>query len=128
LGTPHYGEVKGGLNYTFSEVPLTPSLAGTVYYSPDFFGETGDAVYTDGSLGLSLPYGVGLGLHVGYQDVDDIGDYVDWKVGLSKSLAGFAFNLSYSEVTGDDDDIFCPAPGFDDLCDGTVVFTVSRTF
>lgn len=126
--TPHYGEIKGGLSYTFSDVALTPALAGTVYYSPDFFGETGDAVYTDGSVGFSLPYGLGLGFHVGYQDVDDIGDYVDWKVGLSKPLAGFVFNVSYSDVSGDDEELFCPPPGFDDLCDGTVVFTVSRTF
>jgi hypothetical protein len=46
-----------------------PRVSASVHYSPDFYLEAGDAVYVDGTVGMSLPYGFG------YQTVDavDIG-------------------------------------------------------
>jgi len=58
-------EVYGNLGYTFTDVRLEPSLGFGVAYSPDFFGETGDAVYFSGSLDLSLPNGFGLSFLIG---------------------------------------------------------------
>ncbi len=119
-----YVEPKVGLSYKFEDVPLEPATAATVYYSPDFYGETGDAVYVDGSLGLSLPYGLGLGFHIGYQDVEDLGDYIDWRVGLSREVLGFGLDVSYWNA--ENESAFCGVGN--GLCGGTVLGTISRKF
>ena len=120
-----YIEAYGSLEYTF-EGSWEPTVGVFVAYSPDFFGETDDAVAVEGSLGLALPvWGLSLSSTVGYQDVDDIGEYEYWSVGLSKDLSIFTFDVTYSG-TGDTDDDFC-AGGLD-LCDDTVVFSVSSSW
>jgi hypothetical protein len=43
-----------------------PRVSASVHYSPDFYLEAGDAVYVDGTVGMSLPYGFG------YQTVDAV--------------------------------------------------------
>ncbi len=124
-----YVEAKAGLSYTFSNVPLEPATAFTFYWTPDNFGETGNGFYYDGSLGLSLPYEFGLGFHVAYGTIEDINpindeyeDYIDWKIGLSREVYGFNLNVSYSD-TADEDDVCLGSSN----CDGTVLFTVSRS-
>lgn len=120
-----YVEAKAGLSYGFSDIPLEPSTAATVYWSPDFFGETGDAVYVDGTVGLSLPYEFGLAFHIGYQTVDDIdGSYIDWRIGLSREVLGFLLDVSYWDA--EDEDAYCGANS--EHCRGTVVGTISRSF
>jgi uncharacterized protein (TIGR02001 family) len=120
-----YVEVYGGLSYSFATA-WEPSVGAKVYYSPDFFGETDDGVAVEGTLGMTLPIaGLGLSFLVGYQDVDDIGEYNYWNVGLSKSIGKFEFGLSYSD-TSDTSDDWCG--GGSDLCDSTVLFSVSSSF
>lgn len=125
-----YFEVYGGPSYTFSHIPLTPTVSATAWYSPDFFGEDGDAVYIEGNIDLSLPYHFTLNGHIGYQDVD--GDqtsgpsgfnYMDYAIGLSKEVLGFGFDLNYTNTSDQAD-----ACGNTSACDGKVVFTVSRSF
>jgi len=132
-----YVEAKLGLSYKFQGIPLEPAASVTVYYSPDFYAETGDAVYTDASVGLTLPYGIGLGLHIGYQDVDEVdiadldldGDanesYVDWRVGLSKEILGITLEVSYWDA-GDEESL-CGGPGSPN-CRGSIVGTISKRF
>ncbi len=75
---------------------------------------------------MTLPIaGLGLSFLVGYQDVDDIGEYNYWNIGLSKSIGIFEFGLTYSG-TGDTSDDWCA--GGSDLCDSTVLFSVSSSF
>jgi len=126
-----YVEAKFGANYTFADVPLSPATSLTVYYSPDFFGGSGDGVYVDAGVGLSLPYEFTLGAHGGYQyaedfnlDGDDGDEYFDWRVGISRTVIGFTLNLSYSGVASGDE--FC-AGEFSSNCDDALVFTVSRS-
>ncbi|MDQ3565181.1 MAG: TorF family putative porin [Pseudomonadota bacterium] len=119
-----YVEAKAGLSYKFLGVPFEPATSATVYWSPDYYRETGDAVYLDGSLGLSLPYGLGLGFHVGYQDVDDLGDYIDWRVGLSREVLGFGLDVSYWNA--ENEPSFCGVGS--EQCGGTVLGTISRKF
>lgn len=120
-----YVEVYGGLNYAFAAA-WEPAIGAKVYYSPDFFGETGDGTAVEGTLDLALPVaGLGLGFLVGYQDVDDIGGYDYWNVSLSKSIGIFDFGLTYSD-TGDTSDDWCA--GGSDLCDSTVLFSISSSF
>ena len=120
-----YIEWGGGLGYTFENVQFSPEIGVYAWYSPDFFASTGDAIYINPSLGLSLPYGLSLSFAYGYQDVDDIGEYDHFSVGLSKDWNIFTFDVTYSD-TFDTSDDFC-AGGLD-LCDSTVVFTVSSSF
>ena len=49
-----YVEPKLGLSHEFAGLPLTPRVSASVHYSPDFYLEAGDAVYVDGTVGMSL--------------------------------------------------------------------------
>lgn len=132
-----YIEAKLGLSYKLQDIPLEPAGSVTVYYSPDFYFETGDAVYIDTSLRLALPFGIGLGFHIGYQDVDEVdiadldldGDanesYVDWRIGLSKEILGLTLNVSYWDA-GDEESL-CGGPGSQN-CRGSIVGTISKLF
>lgn len=131
-----YVEAKLGLSYKLQGIPWEPVASVTVYYSPDFYFETGDAVYTDIGLGLTLPCGIGLGLHIGYQNVDevDIADldldddanesYVDWRIGLSKEILGITLDVSYWDA-GDEESL-CGLGSQN--CRGNIVGTISKRF
>lgn len=122
-GNDAYWEAYGSLGYTFSDVQFEPAIGVTVAYSPDFFAGTGDGIWVNPTLDLSLPYDVGLSFSYGYQDVDDLGNYSNFSVGLSKDLSIFSFGLTYSNNFGESD--FC---GGADVCDDTVVFSISSSF
>nr|VFJ55028.1 MAG: conserved hypothetical protein [Candidatus Kentron sp. DK] len=121
-------EFYGGLEYTFAEAPLQPTVGAKFSYSGDYFGGDDEALYSEGSLDLALPQEFGLGFHVGHAAVEGNKtfangyDYTHWSVGLSKEVAGFGLDLSYND-TGDKDG---PCRG-NDLCQA-VVFSVSRSF
>lgn len=119
-----YWEVKGALSYAFEGAALSPTLGLGVYYSPEFTGETGDAVYVVGSLDLALPQDFALSLHVGRQSIDetDPDAYLEYGVGISKTIAGFDLALNYY-ATDDDGEEFAGK-----LADDRVVFSVSRGF
>ena len=122
-GDDEYWEAYGSLGYTFEGASLKPEIGVTVAYSPDFFAETGDAIYVNPTLGLSLPMDFGLGFSYGYQDVDDLGDYSHIDISLTKEISKFEFGLTYSNKFDDSD--FC---GGADVCDDTVVFSISSSF
>jgi uncharacterized protein (TIGR02001 family) len=83
--------------------------------SHDFDNEN---TYWELGAGFDLPAEVGLSLHVGYYDFDDGSEYSDWKVAVSKSLAGADFELAYTDTDIDDDD----------LADGRLFLSVSKSF
>jgi uncharacterized protein (TIGR02001 family) len=132
-----YVEARLGMSYSFEGIPSEPVASVAVHYSPDFYFETGDAVYTDAGLGFTLPYGIGLALHLGYQYVDeaDLADldldgdanesYIDWRIGISKAILGLVLELSYWDA-GDEASL-CGGPGSEN-CRGTVVGTISKRF
>ena len=144
-----YGEVHLGLSYTF-EAFLSPSLAAHYYYSPDFIGEDGDGNYVQGNFGITVPFeysSTGLGLYgiFGYQDVEGdkssgaLGgfDYEWWQIGANVTLKGFKLDLAYVDTVETDslEAFYSPTTlpdgriaDFTDLTEGTVLFTVSRTF
>ena len=120
-----YFEVYGSLSYDFGMFDVTAGVA----YSPDFFAETGDAVYVYGDVSIPLPHGFSISGHVGNQSiydnvVFDTPDYTDWLIGVSKDIGKFAFNLSYVDTDLTKAECFSGS----DLCDGTVVFSVSGSF
>ncbi len=134
---PNYFEAHLGLTYTFAGIPLTPTIGAGYDYSPDFFGEDGDAHHVNGILELSLPYLFTLSGEVGYQEVEgdestgdgqgmdggDGFDYVYWKIGLAKEIPKwFTLDLSYYKTDNDAENFF------GDIADSRFVFTVTRTF
>ncbi len=125
-----YLELYAGLTYTFDKLPLGPSLGGKFSYSPEYFGEDGDAIYIEGGVDFNLPLEITLSAHVGYLDVegaDTTGpagyDFTDYSVGLSKDFFGFNADLTYTTVSDQAD-----ACGNTNWCDDHVVFTLSRSF
>jgi len=128
---PNYNclEVYGGLDYTFDNSALKPTVGVKLSYSNDYFGEDGNSLYSEGSLGLSLPQDFGLGFHLGFANVEGDRttpngyDYLHGSATLSKELGGFDLALSYHGVVNQSD---CPATN-KDFCKA-VVFSASRSF
>ena len=121
-------EAYVSLAYTFTDVSYEPVMGAGAYYSPDFFGEDGDAVYVYGSLDLSLPRDFGLSFYAGYQHVageQSSGpagfDYVHYSIGLSRGFGPLALGLSWNDA-GDDCD-----GGSNEAC-RALVFSVSSSF
>lgn len=117
-----YVEGKVALGYDFG----VASIGGSVFYSPEFFGDSGDAVYAELAAAAPLPYGFGIEGLVGHQWIDDnatfgLPDYLTWTIGLTYSIEGFDLALSYvdTDISGS---------RCDDICDARALFTVSRSF
>jgi uncharacterized protein (TIGR02001 family) len=123
-------EVYGGLSGTLGAA----DVSGKISYSPDYFGESGSAYYIDLGAGFGLANDFGLAFHVGYQSIDEApasqagffateeDSYVDWSVGLSKSVGGVDLGLTYTDTNLDSVDCFDT-----DICDATVFFSVSKS-
>lgn len=118
-----YYEITPALSYAASRF----TLEGKVSYSPEFFADSGSALYYQGNLSVPLPASLELGLHGGYQDIDEndtfgAPDYTDWSATLSRPLGGFGAALSYVDTDLDDDECF----GGTGLCDERVIFSLAR--
>lgn len=123
-----YLELKAGASIT----PFTnASLGVAAYYSPEFFGETGDALavegtagYTFGAIGRFTPSVSGA---VGWQTVDEANfgssgtddDYVYWNVGLGVAFDKFTLDVRYWDT-----DIDTGVASVDTLSDERVVGTI----
>jgi len=125
---PGYGEAHFGVAHTFANVTFSPTVGADYYYSPSFYGQDGEGHYVDGTLSLALPQDFALNGTVGWQtvagDKSTTGfDYGNWLIGVSKSLAGFNFDLNYQDTWHNQG--VC-GPGVD-ICDSRVVFSISRS-
>jgi uncharacterized protein (TIGR02001 family) len=103
-GTPTdlaYYEFGGSLGYTFAG-SLEPTIGVSVMHSPDFYVETGSATAIEGSFGLSLAEGFGLGVYNGNQDLEEseygIDGYDYYGISLSKSVGIFDLSVSYADT------------------------------
>lgn len=99
-------------------------------YSDDF-GGSDTTLYSYVYYEYALPYDVGLALQYGKYDFKDAtfgndDSYNDWSIGLSKTLVGLDFGLTYSDtsLSGSECAGFV---GKDDYCDATLVVSVSKT-
>jgi hypothetical protein len=88
-----------------------PRVSASVHYSPDFYLEAGDAVYVDGTVGMSLPYGFG------YQTVDAV-DIADLDVDggqrelprlARRDIEGGCWDSGWTSAIGDaeNEEVFC---------------------
>ena len=127
-----YPGAHGSLDYDYWE--LTPSLSydfgpasvsGAVFYSPDFFGGTGDAVYYNAGVEVPLPQDFAISASIGRQTFsrNAMQEWTDWKVGVSKELGGFGFELAYTDTNLSKAE--CGNTGW---CDGRVLVSVSKSF
>ncbi|NIN35767.1 MAG: hypothetical protein GWO08_04985 [Gammaproteobacteria bacterium] len=122
-----YYEIYGSLSYDFGMASVTGGLA----YSPDYFAESDTFLYYYGDVSVPLNvWGLSLNGHVGYNDIDDevafgTPSYTDYSFGVSKDIGAFTFDVSYVDTDLSGPDCF---GGPDDICDSTVIFTVSAGF
>ncbi|NOZ11881.1 MAG: hypothetical protein GXP09_12700 [Gammaproteobacteria bacterium] len=104
-----YDEIYAGLSYKFISVK---------YFAGVDIGNAELGDYLDAGLDFDLPQGIGLGLHVGnWNSKVTGGDFTDYKIGLSKEIGGFGFELAYTDTDVDSDA----------LASGRVVLTVSKS-
>lgn len=94
-----YYEIAGNVTYDFG----IPKLTGSINYSPDYFAESGNAVYYSLAADVPLVRGFGLNAKVGYQSIDDrvrfgVPSYMDWSVGATYDWRGFTFGLQYVDT------------------------------
>lgn len=121
-------EVYGKLSYDFGKM----ALKGGLNYSNDYFNASGAATYIFADLDVPLGKDFGLSFHVGHQSLDDADkfwattggadSYIDYKVAANYSIAGFGMSLAYIDT-----DMSKSECGGTELCEGRVVFTVSRS-
>lgn len=107
-----------GGSYAFTDAV---SANAKYYYSDDFFDADESAWRIEGGMDIALPADFGLSLLVGQNDGDyfDGGnDYVDYSVGLSKSMWDLDFGLTYTDSDAD---------GCGNICDDRVIFSVGKS-
>lgn len=121
-----YLELKSGGSYTFGEAF---TVGVTNYWSPEFFGETGnaDALELSGEYAFSnklfnffTPSVSGL---VGWQWIDEGVDYTYWNAGLTLGfMENWSADIRYWDTNLSNGD--CGGPN----CDARVVGTISASF
>ncbi len=121
----NFFEGTASLGYDFG----IAALSGSVNYSPDFFGGSGDATYVAGNLDVPLPFlpfETALNASVGRQWIEDnatfgFKDYTDWGIGLSSNIEGFDLGVRYID-TNLNEPSECA-----DGCDERVIVSLSKT-
>jgi uncharacterized protein (TIGR02001 family) len=136
LGYIRYEYPGGSVNDT-NEIYLGGSFSNfsaKLVYSDElaFFGSKESAWYLAGGYEMELPQGFGLSASIGYSfgdafdndDDDGLNDsYLDWSIGISKTVAGVDLGLTYTDVDFSDSDDDCDA----DYCDTKFVFSISKS-
>lgn len=128
------------LNYDYWEIPVVLShpiwqnvtLSGSYYYSPEYFGDTGQAHYVNGSLSWEIPIEpvtLVLAAATGHQWIADnteagIKDYQDWSVGLTVKYDMVNVGLDYTDTDLSKSECYQGT----NLCDPRVVLRVGATF
>ena len=131
VGYLYYGYPNADDDLDFEEIYGSVSFADLTLgfaYSNDYFAETDKYTYLYVDYSIALGEDFSLGLHYGDNSIDDedgfgTPDYADWNVSLSTEAVGLEFSLSYVDTDLSDDECF----GGDDLCEGSVVFSISKS-
>lgn len=121
-GEFNYVELKGGVGGSWNNF----SLGGTLFWSPDYFGETGDTLTLEGTVGYEFRkvgfFTPSVSALIGttqYLDNDSAGlDYVYWNAGFTLGVEQLSFDFRYWDT-----DLSASDCGFTNLCDSRFVFT-----
>lgn len=129
-----YPGANRALDYDYTELKLSLSgdagpvtLIGSGYYSPDYFGGSGDALYLNAAASLPLgKSGFALSAAAGHQWIEDEAafgapDYTDWNAGVSYAWDKTVFAISYINTNLSRGD--CP-----DGCEARVTGSVTYNF
>ena len=103
-------------------IPAGPATIGAaLYYSPEFFGETGKATYVEVNGAFAIPNSkFSVSGALGHQAVEGPLDYTTWNVGLGLALTDHVgFDLRYHDTS---------EHGFGAIYDSRVVLAVKATF
>ena len=117
-----FGEAYAGISYK--------AVSAKLWYADDF-GNTGEsATYLEGNASIPLPNDFALALHAGYSNGDywDTayeGGYLDYSIGVTKSLGNFAFALKW--IDGSDLKATDGTPGDVFTSEGKIQFSVATT-
>ena len=133
IGILHYGypNTDSGVDLDFDELYGSVSVADFTFgfaYSDDYFAGTGNYTYLYAEYSLSVSDGWSLDFHYGDNSIDDEAgfgtpDYADYSIGLSGSAAGLDLSLVWVDTDLSDADCF----GGDDLCEGSLIVSVSKS-
>jgi uncharacterized protein (TIGR02001 family) len=104
-------------------------IAAAYHYSPDYSG-AGRSHYVETNIDIPLPYDFNLALHAGRQTFTDnewygMPDYTDWRVAVSRDIAGFDVELGWTDTNVNDDGACFWGT---DWCASTVSIDVHRYF
>ncbi len=100
----YIGEAKNA-DYEYAElkaagsIPVGPATLGIAsYYSPEFFGNTGQATYVEGNGAWTINDQWSVGGAVGKQYIENAADYTTWNLGVGWApIEHVAFDLRYSD-------------------------------
>lgn len=122
--TLHYDffELVGTLGYTFDNA----ELAGSLYYSPQNFADSGEFWYPNLSGKLQLPRNFYTSGEVGYLNIENevnyaSPDYTHWRLGIGYVIEEYDLRLDYHDTNLSEAE--CA-----DVCGPRMVFSVSRSF
>lgn len=134
---PGYSRQPGQLRLDYFEVALRGTrefgpvkVLGAFHVSPDFQGESGNGFYLEGGVDVALPFEFTASARLAYQWIDrnsNFGtpDYLWYSIGVSRPLPlGFTAALAWYDTNLSQNDCFAGQK----VCDGRVVFTLSRPF
>lgn len=136
------GSLEGELDYFEGYLKATASptdawsVGASIYYSPEFSGETGSAYYAEANTAYTFNDALVVSGAVGLQSIDDVSgvfpgsfsdEYVTWNAGATYTTYGFAFDLRYTGTDIDaSDDLITQAFTTEARADDRVVLTIRR--
>lgn len=144
IGYFYPGADDDGADFDYFEAMAAPSinptdaltLGAALYYSPENFGETGEALYLEINADYAFTDRFSVSGAFGNQSIDDVDgpggasdedDYNTWNIGGTYALHGFTLDLRYSDTDIDSSDPIAVA-GYasPDASDGRVTFSIGR--
>jgi uncharacterized protein (TIGR02001 family) len=140
VGVIYYGYPGGASSADFVEIKVGASgdiwkggtLGGTVFYSPEYTGNSGPTWTFEGAFSQALPkvgmftptFSATLGTVTFSDDSDD--NYVYWNAGVTLGfLEKWSLDLRYWDT---DVDGGCPVAGVGRICDERFIATVKYSF
>jgi uncharacterized protein (TIGR02001 family) len=131
-GVIHYAYPNANDAYSYNEYYMGGNYRNfslKAYYSDDFFANSGEAVYIDSKGDFSLPYHFMLGLHYGYQWIENNAkfgtpDYADWRIGINREFIGVNVGVAYVDTNLDKNECFSGSS----LCSSRAVVSISKVF
>ena len=100
-----YYELKGAGTFALND---QFSVGGAVYYSPENYGDTGNALYMEINGAYALSEQLAFSAAYGNQSIDDAdgplpgvteeSDYNTWNIGATYAIHGFELDLRYHDT------------------------------